>query len=281
MIKTAIYLAKNILIKLDFFKNINYNYNNGGDFMNKNSFIITSFLSASKPINQEGRSFYMHKRTSSALIFPLYGKIEFSWNNEVICLDALHPVFVPKGISYLNNCVESAQSIMFNIEVQNPGNAMIPLSPSKIESIEQLYEDITILTANSTMKKQAKLFEKLYKILAECLPSEPGDKTSVLSPALEIIEKNYHLNELSLDMLAKSCYISKSYLHKLFQKELGITPFQYINKIRMKHAKTLLHEMYPVGEVALMVGYSDIFQFSRAFKRFYNCSPKKMKESFL
>lgn len=245
--------------------------------MNGNSFVITSFLSASKPINQQGHSFYMHDRTSTALIFPLYGKIQFSWGSEVTYLDALHPVFVPKGISYMNTCLENAQSIMFNIEVQNAGSKMITLSLPKIKNIERIYDEITVLTANSTMKKQAKLFEKLYQLLSECLPSEPGDSISILSPALEIIEKNYHMSGLSLDTLAKSCYISKSYLHKLFQKEFGMTPFQFITKVRMEQAKTLLNEMYPVGEVAYMVGYSDIYQFSRAFKRFYKYSPEKTR----
>ena len=155
----------------------------------------------------------------------------------------------------------------------------MPLLLPKMENLERLYDEITLLTANITMKKQAKLFEKLYQLLGECLPSEPGDSTSILSPALEIIEKNYHKSGLTLDTLAKSCFISKSYLHKLFQKELGMTPFQYMTKTRMKQAKTLLIEMYPVGEVAFMVGYSDIYQFSRAFKRFYKCSPEKIRKA--
>ena len=71
--------------------------------------------------------------------------------------------------------------------------------------------------------------------------------------------------------------MSKSYLHKLFVKELGMTPFQYITETRMKQAKILITEMLPVRDVAYMVGYSDIYQFSRAFKRFYSISPTKMR----
>jgi len=48
----------------------------------------------------------------------------------------------------------------------------------------------------------------------------------------------------------------------------------------MKQAKILLTEMLPVGDVASMVGYSDIYQFSRAFKRFYKVSPEKIKNKY-
>ena len=55
-----------------------------------------------------------------------------------------------------------------------------------------------------------------------------------------------------------------------------MTPFQYITHIRMNQAKILLAEGYPVGVVSSMVGYSDVYQFSRAFKRFYKYSPSKI-----
>ena len=123
----------------------------------------------------------------------------------------------------------------------------------------------------------SKIFEKLYQLIGESLPYEPGDSTSILSPALEVVEKSYYKKELTLEKLAESCHISKSYLHKLFKKEYGMTPFQYITQTRMTQAKMLLLEMFPVGVVASMVGYSDIYQFSRAFKRFYKISPDKFR----
>lgn len=246
--------------------------------MNEKTFVITEFLSASKPINYEGLSFYMNKRTSSALIFPICGKIEFSQETGKIFADSAHPVFVPEGISYTNKCIEDAQSIMFNIRVSHPGEKIVLLLPTDTNILQGIYDEITMLNANLTIKKQSKIFEKLYQLIGKCWPYESKDRTSLLSPALEIIEKSYYETGLTLDDLAQSCNISKSYLHKLFLKEFQMTPFQYITQIRMKQAKTLLLEMYPVGEVASMVGYSDIYQFSRAFKRLYKCSPNKIRE---
>ena len=245
--------------------------------MNRKSIVITEFLSASKPVNHQGGSLDVKKRMSSALIFPLHGKLEFSWGKEVIFADSAHPVFVYEEMSYTNTCVDEAQSIMFNIKVQNNEEKIIQLLPPDKERLQKIYEEITVLNINSTARKHSKIFEKLYQLIGVCLPYEPGDNTSILSPALEVIEKFYYKNELTLDNLAESCHISKSYIHKLFKKEFGMTPFQYITQTRMKQAKILLLEKFPVGVVASMVGYSDIYQFSRAFKRFYKISPDKFR----
>ena len=245
--------------------------------MNEKAFVITEFLSASKPINHRGMSFYIKDRASSALIFPIHGKLELSWGTEVIFADSEHPVFIYGGMSYTNTCIDDAQSLMFNIRVQNNEGKIIGLLPPDKDRLQKIYEEITVLNTNPTPRKHFKIFEKLYQLIGECFPYEQGDSTSLLSPALEAVEKFYHKSNLTLDELAESCNISKSYLHKLFRKELGMTPFGYITQTRMRQAKMLLLEMFPVGDVANMVGYSDIYQFSRAFKRFYKISPDKMR----
>lgn len=245
--------------------------------MENNGFVITEFLSASKPINHSGAKFQMKERESSALVFPVYGKLEFAWGTKAVVADSGQPILIYEGMTYTNTCFEDAQSFMFNIKLQNNKEGIIRLQPMDKERLKWIYDEITVLNVNPSAKKQSKIFEKLYQLLGECLPVEEGDYTSLLSRILETVEKSYHKSSFTLDDLAKSCSISKSYLHKLFIKEFGITPFQYITRTRMKQAKLLLLEMLSVGDVAYMVGYSDIYQFSRAFKRFYNISPTKMR----
>ena len=247
--------------------------------MDEDFFVITEFLSISKPINHRGISFYINKRESSALIFPIHGKIEFSWETGTMIADADHPVFIQEGMSYMNSCIENAQCIMINIKAKSNKEKIFRLLPPDKENLQKYYDEIIVLNVNPTARKRSKIFWKLYQLLGECFPYESGDNNSLLSPVLEIIEKFYNRSDLTLDYLAKNCNISKSYIHKLFRKEFGMTPFQYITRIRMNQAKTLLLEMFPVGEVALMVGYSDIYQFSRAFKRFYKISPDKFRFS--
>ena len=62
---------------------------------------------------------------------------------------------------------------------------------------------------------------------------------------------------------------------KLFAKELNTSPFRHLTKLRMEKASLLIFEKRPLKEVAESVGYSDVFQFSRAYKRYFGYPPSK------
>ena len=52
------------------------------------------------------------------------------------------------------------------------------------------------------------------------------------------------------------------------------TPFSYLTRRRMEVARDMIKEHCTVTETAGRVGYSDVYQFSRAFKKYYGVSPK-------
>ena len=94
-----------------------------------------------------------------------------------------------------------------------------------------------------------------------------------MSQAIEFMYESYADSSLLVSDISDYLFISEIYLRKLFLKKYNTTPFKYLTKIRMEQAKYLAAEKIPVGEIALHVGYSDIYQFSRAYKRFYGYSP--------
>ena len=96
--------------------------------------------------------------------------------------------------------------------------------------------------------------------------------------ALILMRTYCHYPEMNVAEIAKRCHISTVYLRKLFEREVGVSPHQKLVEIRMKQAKLLVKENRPVNEIARAVGYSDVFQFSRAYKSFYGCSPSKDRE---
>ena len=71
------------------------------------------------------------------------------------------------------------------------------------------------------------------------------------------------------------CAVSEVYLRKLFEKELQASPYGKITEMRMDKAKMLIEEKRPLKEIADSVGYSDVFQFSRAYKRYFGHAPTK------
>ena len=88
----------------------------------------------------------------------------------------------------------------------------------------------------------------------------------------------YHYMEaLSVESIAAAFGFERSYLYRIFKKRYGIGLKEHITAVRMQHAKVFLSQGMRVSETARIVGYTDEFNFSRAYKKFYNKSPKADK----
>ena len=80
--------------------------------------------------------------------------------------------------------------------------------------------------------------------------------------------------------LAERAYLNNNYFSKLFSSQVGLTPQQFLLKIRMERAKELLrYTDLTVGEVAEKVGFADALYFSRAFRRYAACSPSEFRRT--
>jgi AraC family transcriptional regulator of arabinose operon len=77
-----------------------------------------------------------------------------------------------------------------------------------------------------------------------------------------------------LSSLARQCGASVSRLSWLFKRDTGLSPGQYLEQQRMRHACQLLRlTSHAIAEIAGETGYADPFYFSNRFRRFARESP--------
>ena len=82
----------------------------------------------------------------------------------------------------------------------------------------------------------------------------------------------------SLDLLAERAGVSESYFCRVFKQSTGLTPYQYVLKVRIEKARTFLCESHePIGKIADLIGFSDQSQFTKAFKRFTGEAPTEFR----
>lgn len=105
-------------------------------------------------------------------------------------------------------------------------------------------------------------------------PSDP-----ILS-GIDFIRNNY-TNDISVNEVANSCNLSVSHFYKLFLKQTGTTPNQFILNCRLFKAKELLiNQDIPIFLVAEKSGFSSVSYFCYCFKKETGMPPAKFRSIF-
>ncbi|WP_234123077.1 AraC family transcriptional regulator [Clostridium hydrogenum] len=118
--------------------------------------------------------------------------------------------------------------------------------------------------------------EESRKEIKQC-NFELSEKSNIVKEIISYMNNNYMQN-ISLYKLSKNMYLSPVYISKIFKEQTGVSPINYLIKIRLEKAVHLLiGTNLSVKTIAKSVGYNDAYYFSKLFKKYYNCSPSRFK----
>ncbi len=127
----------------------------------------------------------------------------------------------------------------------------------------------------------------LLGILQNANKLEPRQKTpaslhsenAIINAALSYISAHVY-EKLSVPTVAKSCNVSPSRLSALFQERLSVTPGEYIRRVKLEESKTLIRAgERNFTEIASLLRYSTVQQYSRQFKAKFGVSPSEFAKS--
>ena len=104
-----------------------------------------------------------------------------------------------------------------------------------------------------------------------------GGKRSAVQQAIVFIERNY-AGELSLGSISSQVLLSPNYFSAQFKQATGLSPWEYLTRVRLERAKALLRSTgNTITDVALSVGFGDSGYFSRVFKSREGMSPRSYR----
>ncbi len=104
-----------------------------------------------------------------------------------------------------------------------------------------------------------------------------SDDLAKLILTKENIENNVE-NIVSVENLAKLAGMSLSKYKRLFKQVFGTTPYRYYLEVKLNLAmELLLTKKHSCSEVGHIIGYSNLSQFSKAFKKQFNILPKDVR----
>lgn len=98
--------------------------------------------------------------------------------------------------------------------------------------------------------------------------------------AVRYIKQNY-FRHISVEELARQCWLDRSYFGKVFKSITGQSPQRFLISFRMERAAAeLTASNAPIGDVGASVGYPNLLHFSRAFKGVYGMSPREYRQQY-
>lgn len=239
-----------------------------------NTFRIQNFENIIYINDKKGNTVTFESRHASCFIITLTGKIRFTFEDAVIESDESGGIFIPEGIAYKNECLEQAQSIVINFSLFG-SSAPCKLKPIDPKAAMKIYENISKYSYDKSRYAQYYILSQIYLLASELFDDKQlkGGKQLIAEKAYSFIRKEYENPHLQISDIADYCNISEVYLRKIFSSVYGKSPYAFLTEVRMESAYRLVLEKIPVKEIAYLVGYADIYQFSRAYKRYFGHAP--------
>lgn len=113
----------------------------------------------------------------------------------------------------------------------------------------------------------AELF-RLYAVLF----SKPGHRNHHVRQIENYIRLSY-MYPIRVETIANQMNLDRRYLSRLFKEKTGMSIQEYILTVRLDEADRYLRQGYSVKETSHMVGYEDVSNFSKMYKKRYGQSP--------
>ena len=254
---------------------------------------------------EENCALYIHCHTEAELFCLKSGKLDFVIEDTHYALNAGDCIFIPPMLihgAYKDTDAEcSFTAIVFSLELISSYYAasgyisLLGLYPQQCVYYVN-HEDISnhkLLTAITNIPEIENydmfsnelsivgaiyiIYQELYNLCFSGISSPTNDHS--IAEATDYIKMHFSEN-ISLKDLASAAGFSEGYFGHYFTDKMGISPFSYINKVRIANASNLLATTnMPVTSVAFASGFDNISYFNRTFKKIIGVTPSAYRRS--
>lgn len=247
-----------------------------------NGLVIRSVESVTSIYTKENTGMARKNRERWGIIFKYEGETEYLCSGKRILSDNHNLAVLPKGCSYTWNCTKAGHFYAIEFDSESTHDRILSFPVKDFAPFLHRFREMERKALYAKPFASFELMAGVYGILAALTDSlqkmyVSGDKRAKIAPAVEYMVENYDKSgvKISNRTLAALCGCSEVYFRKLFTEIYGCSPIRYATGLRISKAKEILSSDYGrVGDVAQMLGYGSIYEFTRAFKAYTGLSPR-------
>lgn len=147
--------------------------------------------------------------------------------------------------------------------------------------LKPLFEQLFALPIDYTMTYELQLCSLVGQLLTEVTTAALNEKNEALDSGMGGIASylmKHYAEPVRLAELAEKAHFSLYHFIRVFKKEIGETPHEFLTRCRINQSKNLLITTpLSVEETAHRVGYGDVNTFIRAFRRLTGTTPYRYR----
>jgi AraC-like DNA-binding protein len=149
------------------------------------------------------------------------------------------------------------------------------------EKMKQLFLEFKRLPEGGNYLRFLGMLYELFGQLGAAAADNQGKSshpTPWLKQSIDFMNMHY-MEGITVQHVADYVNLHRSYFSTVFTEQCSVTPTQYLQQLRMKSAGTMLGESnFTVTEIALSLGYPDLYTFTKAFRKYYGQSPSQYRK---
>ena len=179
------------------------------------------------------------------------------------------------------------KEVMLDLAEEVSGNRELPIFSCNVIYDEDancylrsLHE--LIMNTGDSLEKEENLlflFSVLIKNYGKAYEDNVGEYKQEIEKACRFMEEQY-MSHICLDQICRYANLSKSTLLRAFTKAKGITPYRYLENIRINEARKLLGQGVSPLDAAIRIGFADQSHFTNYFKNFIGLAPGVYRDIF-
>ncbi len=147
-----------------------------------------------------------------------------------------------------------------------------------LDDVKRLEQHALVTLQNKGILTEAEIAAALNRALfsSDTLPQQTS---ALVKRAVAYLHQNY-ARPLARWEIAEAIGVSEDYLSRVFNRELGLSPWDYVNRYRIYQAQELLRRTSgSIRVIAHQVGFKDQAYFSRVFRNIAGVSPGKFRQN--